>query len=149
MDNKMDKNLEHVNEIVETMEKYASGDYFMYDGDLYPIDTEDFDKINGCKYDDENELYIMPDGEEIPENYIEPASLYDYFSDYLDIDYIVDREKQYKAARILVAWGGPTIYIDTCDRQVQLYWWSEHAEADIPMNICDEIDEIFRDFYEC
>ena len=143
----MNKNLEHVNDIVETMEKYASGDFFIYDGELFPIDKDEFQLIDGCSVDDD--IYITPDGEEIPENYIEPASLYDYFNDYLDVDYIVDREKQYKAARILVAWGGPTIYIDTCDRQVQLYWWSERAEADIPMSICDEIDEIFRDFYEC
>ena len=143
----MSKNEKMVQAIVETMEKYASGDFFIYNGELYPIDKDEFQLIDGCSVDDD--IYIMPDGEEIPENYIEPASLYDYFNDYLDIDYIVDREKKYKAARILVAWGGPTIYIDTCDRQVQLYWWSEHAEADIPMNICDEIDEIFRDFYEC
>ena len=143
----MSKSKKMVQTIVETMEKYASGDFFIYNGELYPIDKDEFQLIDGCSVDDD--VYIMPDGEEIPENYIESASLYDYFNDYLDIDYIVDREKKYKAARILVTCGGPTIYIDTCDRQVKLHWWSEHAEADIPMNICDEIDDIFRDFYEC
>ena len=143
----MTNNKKTVQAIVENMEKYASRDYFLHNGELYPIDKDEFQLIDGCSVDDD--VYIMPDGDEILENYIEAASLYDYFNDYLDVDYIVNHEKQYKAARILVAWGGPSIYIDTGDRQVQLYWWSEYAEADIPMNICDEIDEIFRDFYEC
>ena len=38
----MDKNLEYVNEIVNTMEKYTSGDYFIYNGKLFTIDERDF-----------------------------------------------------------------------------------------------------------
>ena len=45
---KMDKNLEYVNEIVKTMEKYASGDYFIWNGDLFPTDERDFANVPGC-----------------------------------------------------------------------------------------------------
>ena len=65
-ENKMDKNLEHVNEIVKTMEKYASGDYFIYNGDLFPIDRDEFAKEEGCLY--REGVYIMHDGKEIADN---------------------------------------------------------------------------------
>ena len=151
----MDKSLEHVNEIVKTMEKYASGDYFIWEGELFPIDENEFSKLDGCTIRHENVcgdihiFYIMPDGKAIFEGDIEIATIGDYFSDFYDIDYIVDSNKKYKACRVLVAFGGPNIYIDTWDGQVQLEWWGEHAEAHIPNDLCEQIDEFFEMLYNC
>ena len=143
----MDKNenMEMVQGIVDELEKYASGGYFLHDGELFPIDYEDFNAIEGCSYDEE--VYILPGGEEVLEGDIEPASLYDYFNDFLDVDYIIDSQKQFKAVRVMITCGGPNIYIDTYSKEVQLFWWAERAAAEIPSDICDEIDEVFRDYY--
>lgn len=151
----MDKNenMEMVQNIVTELEKYASGSYFLHDGELFPIDAEDFASEVDCEIRKEDTLcgeytyYIMPDGEEILEDDIEPASLFDYFTDYLDVDYIIDSQKQFKAVRVMVTCGGPNIYINTWSREVQLFWWTERATAVIPANICDEIDGIFQEFY--
>ena len=151
----MDKNLEHVNEIVKTMEKYASGDFFIYNGELFPIDERDFANIPGCTIQQENvcgdihTFYIMPDGTMNFEGDIEIATIGDYFDDFLDVDYIVDSNKKYKACRVLVAFGGPNIYIDTWYEQVQLEWWSEKAIADIPEELCMVIDDFFEVLYNC
>ena len=151
----MDKNLERVNEIVKTMEKYASGDYFLHNGELFPIDERDFSKIPGCTIQQENVLnevhifYIMPDGEAIFEGDIEIADIGDYFDDFYDIDYVIGSDKHYKACRVLVAFGGPNIYIDTWEKQVQLFWWSNTATADIPHELCEQIDDFFKAIYEC
>ena len=151
----MDKNLEHVQNIVKDMEKYASGDFFTYNGELYPIDERDFSKIPGCTIQQENVLneihifYIMPDGEAIFEGDIEIADIGDYFDDFYDVDYIVDSNKNYKACRVLVAYGGPNIYINTWDEQVQLEWWSEKAVIDIPKDLCIAIDDFFEMVYNC
>ena len=67
---KMEKNenLKRVQAIVKTMEKYASGDFFIYNGDLFPIDENEFSKLDGCAIRYENVcdeihmFYIMPDG---------------------------------------------------------------------------------------
>ena len=128
----MDKNenMEMVQNIVTELEKYASGGYFLHDGELFPIDYDDFNAIEGCSYNEE--VYILPDGEEI-----------------LLVDYIVDSQKQFKAVRVMIAYGGPNIYIDTYSGEVQLYWRSERATAVIPAIICDEINEVFREFYYC
>lgn len=149
------KNSKHVQAIVADMEKYASGNYFIYDGELFPIDENEFSKVDGCTirkehvFDEIHMFYIMPDGEAIFEGDIEIATIGDYFSDFLDADYIVDSNKKYKACRVLVAFGGQNIYIDTREQEVQLEWWGECAKADIPANICDEIDEFFKMLYEC
>lgn len=121
------KNLNHVQAIVADMEKYASGDYFMYDGDLYPIDTDEFCKKDGCTYHEG--VYIMPDGERILEENLEVATIDDYFSDFYDVDFVVGRDKKYKACRVLVAFGGPNIYIDTWKQEVRLEWGGRYRDG--------------------
>ena len=149
------ENLKMVQGIVDELEMYASGDYFLYNGELFPIDIWDFSSKVDCEIRKEDRLwgeytyYIMPDGEEILEDDVEPASLFDYFNDMLDIDYVVDREKQFKGARIMVTCGGPNIFIDSYRGIVELFWWTEHASAEIPADLCDEINDIFRDYYYC
>ena len=143
----MDKNFEHVQNIVKDMEDFASGNFFLHDGELFPIDESDFCKLAGCLY--REGVYIMPDGKEIADTDLEVATIGDYFDEFYNVDYVVGSDKKYKACRVLVAFGGPNIYIDTWNRQVQLYWWSNTATADIPVNICDEIDEFFKMLYEC
>ena len=147
MDKKMDKNLEYVNEIVKTMEKYANGDYFIYNGELFPVDKDEFCKLDGCLY--REGVYTMPNGKEIADTDLEVATIGDYFSDFYDVDYIVDSNKKYKACRVLVAFGGPNIYINTWNEQVQLEWWSDTAIADIPEGLCMAIDEFFETLYNC
>jgi hypothetical protein len=45
-----------------------------------------------------------------------------YLSDVLDIQYIVTGAGEYLAARILVAFGGPNIWINTQTKTVEGYW---------------------------
>ena len=156
-ENKMDKNenLKHVQNIVKDMEKYASGDFFIYNGELFPIDENEFCKNEGCTIQQENVcgeihmFYIMPDGEAIFEGDLEVATIGDYFDDFYDVDYIVDSNKHYKACRVLVAFGGPNIYIDTWKQEVRLEWWNKKAVADIPEDLCMVIDEFFETIYNC
>ena len=144
---KMDRNLEHVQNIVKDMADFASGSYFIYDGDLFPINESDFCKEKDCSCRDG--VYIMPDGEQIAAEDLEVATIDHYFDDFYDVDYVVGSDKKYKACRVLVAFGGPNIYIDTWEQKVQLEWWGEHAEAYIPNDLCEQIDEFFEMLYEC
>ena len=149
------ENLKHVQAIVKTMEKYASGDFFIYNGELFPTDERDFGDIPGCTIRNESVLdeihlfYIMPDGTMLFEGDIEIADIGDYFDDFYDIDYVIGSDKKYKACRVLVAYGGPNIYIDTWEKQVQLFWWSDTAIADIPDELCAAIDDFFEAIYNC
>ena len=146
-----DKNYEHCKAIAENLEQVASGDYFMHDGVLYPIDTDDFSEINGCKYDDENELYIMSDGEELCERDIYPVSWFDWLGDNeYDIEYTIGSNKEYRGVRIMIACGGPNSYINTKSGDVELYWWNESASYLMSSDVVNYIDSIYEElFYNC
>ena len=72
---------------------------------------------------------------------------YDYLSDVLDIEYIVGADKTtLLGARIMVTFGGPTIWINTRTKQVEGGWWGEsvtrayHSDA---MDLEGTVEELF------
>ena len=142
------ENYEHCKAIAEKLEQVANGDYFMYDGSFYPIDTDDFSEVNNCKYDDENELYIMPDGYELCEGDVYPVSLLDWLSDNeYDIEYTIGGDKEYRSVRIMIACGGPNIYINTKSGDVELYWWNESARYPMSSDVVNMIDSIYEEMF--
>ena len=57
-----------------------------------------------------------------------------------DIRYYVDRDHGYLGAEILVAGGGPTIWVNTWDKEVKGYWGSDSVTEPF-------IDELDLDGY--
>lgn len=58
-------------------------------------------------------------------------------------------KKEYKSAKIWVTLGGPNVWIDTAERAVKLAWWTDRAEYPLDWDVCEEIDDIMREIYEC
>ena len=61
-----------------------------------------------------------------------------------DIRYIVDREKRYYAAELMVAGGGPTIWVSLNEMEVQGYWGSDRVKEPFIDNLdldgyCEEM----------
>lgn len=83
-------------------------------------------------------------GEELTD--VNPMSAYDYLSDVLDIEYRVGHDRSYRSALIMVACGGPNIWIDTKSNKVIGAWWSDYAEASYEdeMGLDDALEEIFN-----
>jgi hypothetical protein len=50
---------------------------------------------------------------------------FDYLSDALSIEYVVTASKEYNGAIVLVAFGGPNIWIDTRWKEVRGAWWGD------------------------
>lgn len=145
-----DKNYEQCKYIAENLEKVASGDYFMYDGELFPIDTEEFSEVKGCRYDEENDVYIMPDGEELYEGDVYPVDILEWLGDNVyDIEYTIGSGKEYRSARIMIACGGPNIYLNTRTKDVELYWWSESARYPMSSDVVNMIDSIYEELFAC
>ena len=77
----------------------------------------------------------------------------DYFTneedpfDYYDVVYHCNRDKSYRGAEIMVAGGGPSIYINTCDNKVEGYWGSSEASWYFVDNA--GIYEYFEELYDC
>ena len=145
-----DKNQEHCKAIVEKLEQVASGSYFMYDGELFPIDTEEFSEVEGCRYDEENDMYIMPDGEELCEGDVYPVDILEWLGDRVyDVEYTIGGNKEYRGVSLMIACGGPNIYINTKSSNVELYWWSESARYPMSSSVTDMIDSTYEELFNC
>lgn len=135
-------NTDHVKSIAETIEQ-------IHDGELYYCphcgDMIHWDKINHNEEEDTD--YCPECGEEVYQ-----ATMSDYFNDgsVYDIEYRVgSKHDDIKSVSVMVAFGGPNIYIDTGDKKVKLYWWGDYAECDISTGCADEITDFFNDIWNC
>ena len=98
------------------------------------------------QYNDESATYTCQEcGAAFEEHELEAVSMWDYFENALDIDYITNSKKEYKACRIMVAFGGPNIYVNTWDKKVELYWWNDHGEMWLSNDACLAIDDWAED----
>lgn len=78
----------------------------------------------------------------------ESPNALDYLDGALDIEYIVTSNKEYRAGRVLVAFGGPNIWINTADRTVEGYWWNEKYIQQYNQDSIG-IDEALSTLYNC
>lgn len=108
----------------------------------YPFGVRD--DGSGEVFDDMEEAV----GQGVEEDNIVPAGGIDYLSDVLDIQYIVSGDRQYRAARILITFGGPTAWINTLTGQVEAAWWSETVYRNLPREFIDELDNALEELWE-
>ena len=90
--------------------------------------------------------YTDEERDEMEENG-EAYDLYSYFSDALDIEYTISGNMDFLGVRIAVTLGGPNIYVDTRRGVVEGYWGTDHWEAWLASEICEEINGIFEELY--
>lgn len=77
----------------------------------------------------------------------EPMSAMDYIFEALDIEYQISSDRQYLGANICVAFGGPSIYIDTRKCCVEGYWWGDTCRKYYTDNV--GLDDAARELFEC
>jgi len=83
--------------------------------------------------------FIGPEDEEPRQE-----TAHDWMEGVYDIRYIVDREKRYYSAELLVAGGGPTIWVSLNEMMVQGYWGGDKVEEPFTDNLglddyCEEM----------
>src|SRR3954467_7599138 len=86
----------------------------------------------------------IPEGWDTDHDYGTPwaeASAGDYLQSALDIQYLVNSDRTYRAARILVAFGGPNVWIDTRTGNLEVTWWSAPEYRPLPSAFIDGLDE--------
>lgn len=141
------ENREHCKRIAEEVEAYASGEYYKCPecGELIQ-----FDDLDELEHDttDGGTCYVLPCGCETTDE-PEQMSLYDCFADCYDIEYRCGSDREYRSVRIMVACGGPNIYIDTASKRVELYWWTDRADYPLSYTAVEAIDEWAEEYWRC
>ena len=69
----------------------------------------------------------------------------EWMEDVYDIRYIVDREKRYYSAEMLVAGGGPTIWVNLNTKEVEGYWGSDRVTEPFIDNL--DLDSYCEEMY--
>lgn len=69
-----------------------------------------------------------------------------YFDESYNIDYIWRIGAGVIGVRVMVACGGPNIWVDTYDRCVHGYWGASDEKYPLTKETCDAIDDVFREF---
>ena len=84
--------------------------------------TEESYVCECCGHTFESDLDECP---ECHSDDIHEFTAYDYLSDIIDVEYVLNSSRECIGARILVAAGGPNIWINTRTNQVEGYWWGD------------------------
>ena len=64
-----------------------------------------------------------------------------------DIEWITHRDHTYKAARLLVAGGGPNIWVNLHTDTVDGYWWGDHCKHSFDDNI--GLNDYLEELHSC
>lgn len=137
---KPDENWEHCKAIAEDLEAYAEGEMHRCPecGEIHRIPEYVGDK------------YKCPScGAVVDTEDLEQLGIYDYLQDTYDIEYRCGSDKEYRSVRIMIACGGPNIYIDTAEKAVLLYWWTDRARYYLSDSTVNAVDEWAEELWGC
>lgn len=156
------ENLAHVKSIAETLEKYAAGEIYRDEsGDLWSVysDGESYQSEDIAhdfwEYDESADKWTRTStgdtSEDDPAEQWEQCGMFDYFTDGVyDTEYRVGGpDEDPRSVRVMVACGGPNIYIDTKTASVELYWWGDRASYPLTDEATAAVDECFIELWNC
>lgn len=128
----MEKNRQYCKRIVDEIEAYATGSVWkcLECRETVEAPAEGPETCPSC-------------GEEL-----EQLGLYDWLADALDVEYTVDSNLDYKAAKIYVTLGGPTVWIDTRDNAVHLAWGTDTAWYPLDTDTAAAVDAAAEEAYD-
>ncbi len=135
-------NRNHCKSIAETLEEYVNGEVFRCPECGEHCSMEEVENENG------DTVYKCSCGC-ISEYEPEQMSVWDWAEDILDIEYRVDSYKELRSVQIMVAFGGPNIYVDTATKSVELYWWGDRASYPISYDAAAALDDWADEYWRC
>ena len=75
------------------------------------------------------------------------GGVHDFMEHVYDIEWITHQDHTYKAARLLVAGGGPNIWVNLMTNTVDGYWWTDKCSHGFMDNI--GLDDYLSELHAC
>jgi hypothetical protein len=101
------------------------------------------EEISSGLQQNDPEIYERWHDEDQPDDFVPNG--YDYLQNVYDIKFIIDISGNYHGAELMVAGGGPNIYVETRDNTVRGYWGSTKAQWAYVDNI--GLDDACEDYF--
>ena len=64
-----------------------------------------------------------------------------------NLEFTVDADLEYKGARVMIACGGPNIYIDTCKGSIELFWGCKETYWYLSPGCRTDVDSYFEELF--
>lgn len=141
------ENRETCRRIAEELEAHEAGRVYRCPECGQTFECEDLDELEREAEDWPGYVYALPCGCETTTE-PEQMSIYDYFSDCLDVEYRCDARREYRSVCVMVTCGGPNIYIDTESKAVELYWWGDRASYSLLPDTVEAVDAWAAEYWE-
>lgn len=134
-------NREHCKDIAETLDSYVNGNVRRCPECGCEISRD---------WDDVGDKFKCPECGAIdsPDNW-EYLSVWDYLNDVYNVEFRVDSHKEVRSVQIMIACGGPNIYLDTASGDVELYWWGDRARYPMSYEARDALNDWADEYWSC
>lgn len=103
---------------------------------------------DGTLYRDADGDYHGADDVDVVPDDWETYTMTDYLENVYDVQYIVGYDARYIAGRVMVAGGGPTVWVDTHEQAVCLYWAGTDEKRYLSYGACDQLDDVLRELWD-
>lgn len=133
-----DENRSHCKHIAQELDAYANGEVYT---------CPDCGEILHLP-DDVGDRYRCPHCEAVNDvNNLEQLGIWDFLSDVFDVEYRCGSNREYRSVRVMVACGGPNIYLDSASKDVELYWWNERSRYPMSYEAAEALDQWAEDYW--
>lgn len=137
-----DENTKHCKRIANELDEYVNGNIRKcpYCGE--EIRRDDWDMF----------WFKCPEcGNDYDPDAMDQLSVWDFLDDVYNVEFRTSGKNadDLRSVQIMVACGGPNIYLDTASRDVELYWWNERARWPMSYAACDALDEWAAEYWGC
>lgn len=78
-----------------------------------------------------------------------PTSPWEYVIDALDVEVTRSLNGDYRGARVWLTFGGPNIWLDTAEHELQGAWGGKRVNMFVPYDVCEEIDAAIEEYAGC
>ena len=138
-----DENRAHCKHIALELDAYVNGEVKRCP-ECGEIHRRDWDDVGDC--------FKCPECGSVRDVFDwEDLSVYDFLNDVFNIEYRASGRgpDDLRSVQIMVACGGPNIYLDTESGDVELYWWSERARYPMSSEARAELDAWAEEMWSC
>ena len=140
---RLDENTRHCKRIAEELEKYVYGDVRR---------CPNCDAEISRDWDDVGDAFRCPDcGAVSDPGGWECLSVWDFLSDVYNVEFRTNGKNadDLRSVQIMVACGGPNIYLDTATKDVELYWCTERARWPMGYAAVEALDDWAAEYWGC
>ena len=139
-----DENTAHCKHIAEKLDAYVNSEVRRCPDCGEEIHRTDWDEVG--------DLFRCPECGAVGDpDWWDVLSVWDYLSDVYNVEFRTNGKKadDLRSVQIMVACGGPNIYLDTASGDVELYWWSDRARWPMSRAAVEALDEWAAEYWGC